>query len=64
MKYKYRTSGTCSSEIKIETDDKNEKIKKVEYTAAATEIFRESPQSWKVWRSMMSSKNSKEFIVG
>ena len=32
MKYKYRTSGTCSSEIKIETDDKNEKIKKVEYT--------------------------------
>lgn len=32
MKYKYRTSGTCSSEIKIETDDKNERIKKVEYT--------------------------------
>ena len=31
MKYTYRTMGTCSSQIQIETDE-NDIIKKVEYT--------------------------------
>lgn len=32
MKYTYRTSGTCSSEIRIEADEKSGVIRKVEYT--------------------------------
>ena len=63
MKYKYRTSGT-PRKSRSKRMIKTKKSKRLNIRAAATEIFRESPQSWKVWRSMMSSKNSKEFIVG
>lgn len=36
MKYTYRTSGTCSSEIRIETDDQTGVIKKVGYTGGCS----------------------------